>query len=449
MGKYESNVKYDLEYRWNVQERKGEPSEQPIPFGQGIGIEIEYMIVSKINLKVLPIADKILEFFGNPSNNFKTLKLPPLIDISNEIVKHVIEFKGATPVRNLEEFARQMIYAVNKVNQFLEGFDAMLLPGSIHPYMNPYIETHIWAGKYKEIYNKFHELFDLRKHCWSNIQGVHLNLPYNSPQEYAILTAAVRIVLPLIPALTASSPICDGQIMPEIDYRLKCQMDSRKRLPLLMGSIIPEQIFSIEEYKTLVLKRIDAQIAEYDPNIILHPEWMNHRAAIPRFSRNCVEIKIIDVQENPILDIAICRFIELIVKGLMNNWWKVNRSLTCFTSTELLHLYNRAIVDAENAMFENIDYLEIFGIREPVIAKYLLRKIYSDICKHETIEESMDKGISMILERGTLGRQIRKVFEDSLSVMESSQSIDTELTGIKIFLELASCLQNGKTFMSM
>ena len=47
-------------------------------------------------------------------------------------------------------------------------------------------------------------------------------------------------------------------------------------------------------------------IAPLDPDAVLQHEWLNARGAIARFDRNTIELRVLDVQECPRADLAIC-----------------------------------------------------------------------------------------------------------------------------------------------
>jgi hypothetical protein len=87
----------------------------------------------------------------------------------------------------------------------------MLLPTGAHPLMDPFTETRLWPHEHKEIYNLYNRIFDCRGHGWSNLQSTHLNLPFSGDAEFKKLHAAIRLLLPLIPALSASTPLLDGK----------------------------------------------------------------------------------------------------------------------------------------------------------------------------------------------------------------------------------------------
>src|SRR5690606_13051527 len=57
-------------------------------------------------------------------------------------------------------------------------------------------------------------------------------------------------------------------------------------------------------------------IAPHDPEKLLKHEWLNSRGAIARFDRNAIEIRILDTQENPSHDLAICSLIIAVLEKL-------------------------------------------------------------------------------------------------------------------------------------
>ena len=50
------------------------------------------------------------------------------------------------------------------------------------------------------MYEAYDRIFDCRGHGWANLQAVHLNLPFSGDEEFGRLHAAIRLVLPIMPA---------------------------------------------------------------------------------------------------------------------------------------------------------------------------------------------------------------------------------------------------------
>ena len=85
------------------------------------------------------------------------------------------------------------------------------MPTAAHPLMHPDTEMQLWQHNYSKIYALYNRIFDCRGHGWSNVQSMHINLPFSDDEEFEKLHAAVRIILPIIPGLSASSPIFEGK----------------------------------------------------------------------------------------------------------------------------------------------------------------------------------------------------------------------------------------------
>ena len=112
---------------------------------------------------------------------------------------------------------------------------ARLMPTGMHPWMNPRAETVLWPDDGSSIYESYDRLFDCRSHGWSNLQSMHINLPFADDEQFARLHAATRLVLPLLPALAASSPVVDGKPTGLMDYRLEAYRTNQARMPSITG----------------------------------------------------------------------------------------------------------------------------------------------------------------------------------------------------------------------
>ncbi len=277
------------------------------------GIELEYMIVNK-DLRVFPITDKIIESAnGAVENEIRRGEL----SWSNELVLHVIEIKTGSPVSSLNGLAQKFHESVKDINRIAEKFGGVLVGGPMHPFMDPYNEMYLWPHGYNSIYESFNRIFSCKGHGWSNLQSMHINLPFANDEEFGRLHAAIRFLLPLIPALSAGSPIVDGKVSGFLDTRMEVYRTNSSLIPSITGEVIPEPVYSISEYHEKILQKIYDDLAKYDTDSVLQHEWVNARGAIARFERNTIEIRVIDTQETPFADIAIAAVITGVLKQLV------------------------------------------------------------------------------------------------------------------------------------
>lgn len=309
------------------------PTLQPMAFHlfERFGVELEYMIVDRSTLAVRPIADVLLkaaaslpnavpETDGNPD-------WPGTVEFddvawSNELTAHVIEFKTASPAKSLLGLDSIFSAHIHAANALLKPHNAMLLPAGMHPTMDPHREIKLWPHDYSPVYEAYNRIFDCRGHGWANLQSCHLNLPFaehDSPVgEFGRLHAAIRILLPIMPALSASSPIMDGLLNGTRDNRLEVYRTNSRRIPEAAGKVIPEPVFTKADYEREIFERIYAAFAPHDPEGILRDEFSNSRGAIARFGRGSIEIRVLDVQECPAADIAIVTLISETLRALVN-----------------------------------------------------------------------------------------------------------------------------------
>ncbi|MDW8287787.1 MAG: glutamate-cysteine ligase family protein, partial [Flammeovirgaceae bacterium] len=268
---------------------------------EAFGVEIEYMIVDKDTLHIRSIADKLIfDTTGSYTSEVHRGELA----WSNELVNHVIEIKCAHPASSLIGLQRKFWQNVCEINQRLEKYHAMLLPTGTHPLMYPH-EAELWKHEYNEIYALYDRIFDCRGHGWVNLQSTHLNLPFANDEEFGRLHAAIRILLPIIPALSASTPLLEGKLTNYLDVRLETYRHNQDKIPSITGKVIPEQVFTQQDYEEKIFKPIIRDIRPYDQEGILDRHFLNSRGAIARFDRGAIEIRIIDTQECPKADLAI------------------------------------------------------------------------------------------------------------------------------------------------
>lgn len=277
-----------------------------------IGIEIEYMLVDATTLDIQPKSDVILKALAE-GHLVNEIALGP-IAISNELVMHVLELKNNGPALINAPLAEQFHQTIERLQPLLQSLHLTLLPTGAHPWMNPTQETKRWPYDNAEIYQQFNALFNCEGHGWSNLQSMHINLPFASDEEFNALHNAIRLLLPLLPALAASSPFFDGHYVGVQDGRLDYYGNNQRRFPSISGDIIPEFICSEKQYQQMILAPMYQAIQPFDPDGILQHEWLNSRAAIPKFHAQAIEIRIIDTQECVNADIAIARAIFAILQ---------------------------------------------------------------------------------------------------------------------------------------
>lgn len=401
----------------------------------GYGVELEYMVVDRHTLSILPVADELLR---DAAGGYVAEVARGAAAWSNELVLHVVELKNPAPVPALESLPAIFQAEVGHIDQLLEPLGARLMPGAMHPWMDPRTETRLWPHQHAEIYQTYDRIFDCRRHGWANLQSMHLNLPFANDAEFARLHAAIRLLLPVLPALSASSPIAEGRFSGFMDFRMENYRSHEIRIPASIGLVIPDTVAGRAEYESQVINTMYRAIAPYDPQGVLQHEWLNARGVIPRFERNALEIRVIDVQECPQADLAIAAATVAAVRALYDAQWASLAEQQAFDTAALVKVMGACIRDAEQAVIDNAQYLRLLGF--PGVrcqAGELWRHLVEALWRNHPVQRSLWQApLEVILTQGPLARRIVRAV-----------GTDTARNHLQvIYRALCDCLLHGRMF---
>ncbi len=397
----------------------------PLHAFSAYGIELEYMIVDRETLEVRPIAGRLLGDSGEVHRGHYAW--------SNEVVLHLIELKNRRPDADLAPPAEGFQAEIRAINALLEAHGACLMPAAMHPWMNPVAETRLWPHAHAEIYRAYDRIFDCKRHGWANLQSMHLNLPFATDAEFTRLHAAVRMVLPILPALAASSPFADGRFSGSLDTRMENYRRHQIRVPETIGAVIPDGVTRIADYHARILAPMYAAVAPLDPEHILRHEWLNARGAIPRFERNALEIRVIDMQECPQADLAVAAATSAVVKALY-----VSDADLSVDTERLTQVFLNCIRDGEQALIDDADYLTRLGCLEcrcsaADLWRFLIEARLQNVPGYR---EHWRQPLELILEQGPLARRLLNAVGPGCERSRLQA----------VYRELCGCLSEGKMF---
>lgn len=404
---------------------------------QGYGVELEYMLVDCDTLQVKPLTDELLKHeLGEYGSDFEN----GIVTWSNELVLHVVELKSAKPEINLNGLEHAFAENIERINAILRKWNTMLMPSAAHPFMSPQTETKLWPHDNNEVYAIYNKIFDCRGHGWSNLQSTHLNLPFYDDEEFARLHAAIRIILPLLPALCASSPILDGKITGWLDTRLKFYKTNQAKIPSITGKVIPEAVFSRRNYINTIYEKIKTDIAPFNESNELNPIWVNSRGAIPRFDRGSIEIRIMDIQECPAADMAIVNLVVETLKALVSEKLLDVDNQMKWKTEALALLLEKTAARGPLAVIDNQEYLSAFGYTEKSAsaADLWLHIIERLVRSGNDSLNTWRRETDVILKEGTLAQRVI----NALGQDQSKENI------ISVYKKLCGCLGQNKMFYS-
>ena len=417
------------------------------------GVEVEYMIVDRDSLAVRPICDLLLR-------DASTLKGARVVDegeesdpefpsevelegvaLSNELAAHVLEIKVPAPVRSLVGVDQVLHRGVRAANALLAQRNCMLLPTGVHATMDPGRDLKLWPHGYRRFYETFHRIFDCRGHGWANLQAVHLNLPFRidgdtEESEFGRLHTAVRALLPIMPAIAASSPFLEGRATGLLDNRMEVYRTGARAIPSTIGSVIPEPVFTRSCYERDVLGAMYEQLAPHDPDGVLHHEWINARGAIARFSRSSIEVRVLDVQECPRMDVAVCALVSTVLRMMTRGGLGDLAAMRALPTAGLATILQSTIRDASAAPIHDQAFLHALGLRRRAATAGELWSFLALSPEPDEAAVYYHDAIMLLLRRGPLARR-----------MLDAIGSDTSLPAIAFQQrELARCLASDMSY---
>lgn len=390
-----------------------------------------YSIVDRITLEALPLADEVLGAIRTASKTGARATM----DWKPSTATHLIQLEPVRGSKPSPALARRISVQLAKADGVLKWHKAMLLPTGAHPLLRA-ADAHPSVGAGDPFEQLPLDLFDRRVHGHINSPGLYLGMRFSSDEEFAKLHAAVRVLLPIIPALTASSPFLEGKPTGYMDSRALQMIKAYEGHPELAGAIVPEAVFSQEDHDRIVLAPIARVFAQRNTEDGADAEALNVRGAVAFFDRGVLELRVMDPQEHPAMDLALVEFVRVVLKAMMSGRWVSSYLQRAWTEQDLLAIYLQVIKDAGATLFPSREYLMMFGLlnQDEMSAGMLWQHLFVEL--YEDLSDEARTLVGHILEQGCLASRItQRVGTDA-----SEQSIT------KVYSELAECLAQGRNF---
>ena len=204
----------------------------------------------------------------------------------------------------------------------------------------------------------------------------------------------------------------------------------------MAGRVIPEPVFTEEDYRVQIFQRMYDDIAPHDPDGVLQDEFLNSRGAIARFGRGSIEIRVIDIQECPAADLAVLQASVAVLKALCSEQWSSNSAQQQVEVEPLYKILSASIRDADEAVIEDEAFLSLFGYRDAhCTVKQLWRYLVNETTPN--LNPSCDKALEVILSHGPLARRL-------VAGIQKCGAARGDLQGI--YTDLCQALRAGEMF---
>lgn len=397
---------------------------QPRSF-DAIGLEYTWTLVDRTTLRPSPRAEEVVrDLAAAGTRNMEwsvgqgahVLRLSPALSSS---WNSAVELQVAQEVRTMAAALAERQLA--------------LLPGGAHPLLDPRKEIVIWQDEMTALASK---ALGCDAHGWGNSHRAMLEIPFGTDDEFTKLHTALRMVIPIIPALAASSPLLGGRSDGVLDAALVAHIEHAGRMPPLIGAFVPESVVGQEEYYRVVLGPIARALAELDRSGTVDHQLWNRRAMIARSDRSTFQLRVADMQECPAADTAIAEMVVTVTKAMVAGRWVSNYLQRAWHESDLMAILKDTMKYAGAAVITNKDFLLMFGLlRESATASELWRHLYQQF-RHEISEPSRLR-IAHILDRGCLAQRIL----GRSGSKPSTEQINT------VYRELIACLEEDRQLL--
>jgi len=158
-----------------------------------------------------------------------------------------------------------------------------------------------------------------------------------------------------------------------------------------------------------VLEPLYRDLEPHDPERLLRHEWIDARAAFARLDRSSLELRVLDLQEVPAMDLAYAALIAEVLKLLCSERWLDAAGMNSWRTAQLGLLLELAARRGEGAGIGDKQYLAAFGMRSSGTE---LKGLWEHLIEAVSARGSLDAATGRLLEHylrhGTLATRISK-----------------------------------------
>lgn len=331
----------------------------------GFQLSLHFALVGWSSLDVLPLADEVLSLRCE-GERIRHVREGDVV-WQNVGPRHHLSIASVhgfdSPAGAQEFFAAQVKTLVEEAAR-VEG---KLMPGGMHPWFRAEsVETWPHGGAAQDL--AMHELFGAARHGWANQQGLDLALPFSSEAEFRPLYAALRFLQPLLPVLSAASPMAEGAVGPARQCRIAARHDLVCSRPdfarTSVQRYVPPALDSLAAFESLVAEPLRAALRGQGLGATLAPRQVSAGGLWPDANAEHIAIRMLDGQECVSANVAVAAAVQALAAQLSFDSSVPSAELDVWPAARLDELTQDSIVDGESAIVRDADYLRAWGYPE-------------------------------------------------------------------------------------
>ena len=327
---------------------------------QGFELELAYALVGDQSIDACPQVDELLSLYCQ-----ERLRSVPHDDAIWELPgpRHKLVMRSKQRLENLSH-AKDLFSAELRDAAELAGkLDGRLLATGMHPWMNAEA-AELWPHGETPSDSALHAIFGKDRHGWANQQSLRLSLPFDSELEFFRLFVALRSLMPLMPAIAASSPFANGRRGPAMSCRLATRRDYVASDLDFSCSLVPPASECREAYNGEVVEPLHLALQARGLEGALSPMQVCGHGLVADFELGLVHIHMLDMQECLSADLAVCSMVVAMTQLLQNEVDASLAALGQWPSARLAELLESTLVGGSQAVLRDADFLAAFGFPE-------------------------------------------------------------------------------------
>jgi len=406
---------------------------------EAFGVAVEYAVACADSLDVRPLADELI---AEAAGDYAPAVARGPATWSRRIARHVIGIETSSPATEAAPVAEAFAESVGELNRLAEQRGARLVPGGMHPWMAPADEAVLWDRGDARLPAAVDRAFGARRHPWSNAHGATLSLPFAGDHEFARLLGAIRLVLPLVPALAASSPFRERRRRDSQSLRLRALQHRTPGLPGA-GSLVPQFAASRAELEAETLAPIYEALAPVDPDGMLRHPSIDSRAAVA--IGGVIQLRASDVQECPQADLAVAIAAMGATRALVEERRLDGARQQAWDTGRLESLLDETIDHGDQALLSDRDFLDAFGYPERgrCRARELWQHLFETDVAGQAGADAAGPVFELFIRRGNLANRLADAVARRSAGRIDGNDGDTLRD---VYRDLADCLRDNRLF---